>query len=276
MKNIIYGLVLALVFLAPVKAQTVGTIGVGGITYSASSGSKFRPKENVISAIDSSLNAALLKTRKFTVLDFAQLESRLQEQGLSLEKYYDKSYTGTEYSQAGLDYILTANITEFGLFKKQRGKSEVNIGLVDIDFKLIGVADVTNDFESSVSAQYSSSAAGGDATDDILGRSIQQGVDQLVDQVISKLFPIRVMKISEEGSEITLNYGEGLLKPGDTILVYPLGQDIAANAEGKAQVEPIATLQVIKTSRKFSSAQALQGQNALKRGQKGRLLLSGG
>jgi len=105
-------------------------------------------------------------------------------------------------------------------------------------------------------------------------QAIQQSVSQLVDQVISTLHPIRIMRIDDD-SVITLNYGQGILESGDTILVYPKEQDIELDASGEPVGEAIATLQVITTQKKFASAQALDGFDRLEKGQKGQLVLTG-
>lgn len=258
-------------------SQQVGTIGVGDISYDAEVNADLVPVKNVLSAVNSGINNALIETRKFTVLDYAQLKARIDQQARTLEGYYTKQYSGNAVNQRGLDYILKANITEFGLFKKRPEDPENVVGLIDIDFDVIGVADVTDDFSSSVSAQYSSRITAGDteAGQEILDRVIQQGVDGVVDQLISTLFPIRVMKIADDGA-ITLNYGEGLLEAGDTVLVYPTGVDLVVDESGEVIGDAIATLQIITTERKFSTAQALVGQDALEKGQKGQLVLTGG
>ena len=270
---------MSLVFMsANTHAQQVATIGIGDISYSAERTNGLLQEENVLDALNLGINGALDKTRKFTVLNFAELEERIKQQDRSLEGYYNKEYTGNAINQRGLDYILKANVTEFGLFEQKRGSSNSSIGLIDIDFELIGVADVTDDFSSSVSAQYSTrvQAANSESKQDILEKAIQQGVDQLVDQLISKLFPIRVMKIDEENGSITLNYGEGLLKVGDTVLVYPLDAEITIDETGEVIGDSIATLQIITTARRFATAQALDGQDLLEKGQQGQLVLTGG
>jgi len=148
--------------------------------------------------------------------------------------------------------------------------------LIDIDFKLLGVADATEDVSSSVSAQASVRLPqeGTPNSTEIMEQAIQQSVSQLVDQVISTLHPIRIMRIDDD-SVITLNYGQGILESGDTILVYPKEQDIELDASGEPVGEAIATLQVITTQKKFASAQALDGFDRLEKGQKGQLVLTG-
>ncbi len=258
-------------------SQQVGTIGIGDISYSAKENPDLLPVDNVLSALNDGINSALTETRKFTVLDYAQLKSRVEQQDRTLEGYYAKQYTGPAINQRGLDYILKADVTEFGLFKQKRGDFEDTVGLIEIDFDVIGVADVTDDFSSSVSAQYTTRIVASDtqANQDVIDRAIQQGVDQVVDQVISTLFPIRVMKIADNGA-ITLNYGEGLFDVGDTVLVYPKDTDLVVDKSGEVVGDAIATLQIITTERKFSLAQPLNGEDVLEKGQKGHLVLTGG
>jgi len=239
-------------------AQTVGTIGIGDIKYEVRNQQSARSSDSIISAINNDLNNALINTRKFEVLNYSQLTQRLSKQNLRLQGYYDKTYQGTEYSQAGLDYILTATVTELGSYRQNSDQSDNAVGSVAIDFKLIGVADVTEDFES---------------VDGVLEQTIVKGVELLVDKVIVNLFPIRVMKISEEG-DITLNYGKGLLKAGDTILVFDKDEDIVLDKNGNATGESVAKLQITSTQQKFSNAQTITGFDNLELGQKGHLVLS--
>jgi len=105
------GLVAMLLSSAQVFAQQVGTIGMGDITFSAKKGTQIRTSDSVIGALNSGIIRALLETRKFTVLDYAQLTARTNKQGRSLTGYYGREYTGNAVTQSGLDYILKADVT---------------------------------------------------------------------------------------------------------------------------------------------------------------------
>jgi len=282
MKKIVYGLLLIFTFVSPliavrVLAQTVGTIGVGDISYLAKAAENLPSKEHIIRTINSRLNGELIKTRKFEVLNYAQLSKRISRQGLNLNDYYSKKYSGTEYLQAGLDYILTVDVTKVSSITQKRGESQGNVGSVELDFKLIGVADITNDLVSGVSAQVAMpvSATGAADNDGLIDSTVRKAVDQLVDQVISNLFPIRVVKIADNG-EVTLNYGEGLLKAGDTVLLYEKDAEVAVNKAGQVVGDAIATLQIVTSETKFANAKALNGFQAIKKGQRGQLVLTGG
>ena len=265
-------LILTLMSVTHARAQTIGTISVGDIEYSASN-NEFRSSDELVSSITNGLNSALVKSRKFNVLSYSELQKRLLDQGRTLKGYYENAYANDSYDQTGLDYILTVDVVDFGVLKQTRGKSETATSMVDLNFKLYGVADITEDRTDSVSVQATTrvSASNNDELQDVIDSSVRKAVDQLVDKMISGLFPIRVMKISEEGA-ITLNYGKGLLAPGDTIMVYPKGVDIKLDDSGEPVGEAIATLQVISSERKFSIAQPLDGEALLEKGQQGVLL----
>jgi len=178
-----FGLFLALGLSNVTFAQTVATIGIGDISYASSAkNTSGRSAENIVSALSSGINAALLKTRKFSVLDYAQLTQRLNEQDLSLNDYYNKTAELGNFQQAGLDYILTASVNETGLFKQKRGSSVNAIGLVDVDFKLIGAADVTSDITSSLSAQSDIRISAGDTESE--RRAFDRAIDRAVDQLV--------------------------------------------------------------------------------------------
>ena len=270
------GLVAMVLSPSYVVAQQVATIGIGDITYSAQNRSAERSSDYVLKALNTGINRELLSTRKFSVLEYPQLTNRLSQQGRTLDGYYAKKYTGNAVNQVGLDYILKADVTEFGLYKQGNAGVEKSIGSLELDFELVAVGDATSDFNSSLSAQHSVTLQvdAGVSNQEVLDHAIARAVDQLVDQVVATLFPIRIMRIDEAGT-VTLNYGAGLLEQGDTVFIYPADADIEIDKSGKPADGAVATLQVTSSERKFATAQALSGFQDLEKGQKGKLLLSG-
>jgi len=117
--------------------------------------------------------------------------------------------------------------------------------------------------------------SGETSAQEVLDAAIQRAVYQLVDQVISSLFPIRVMKIDDNGM-VTLNYGAGWLEAGDTIFVYPADAEVVIDKSGNSIGDAVATLKVFTSDRKFAVAQAVNGYEGLEKGQKGKLLLKRG
>ncbi len=271
MKNLVLGLVLFFAMGGAAKAQTVATIAVADITVSAKSQSKLKTEQDVAQALSDGLLTALKETRKFSILTNEELTARLTDQGLNVQGYYDKSYVGEEFSQVGLDYILTADITAFDTYEQVRGDVEKTLGLMEVDLKLLGVADATSDFDTSASVQLKVTEGGEIEIADAGDQLLALGVEELTERVLVNLFPIRVMKLNDDGS-VSLNYGAGLLDVGATVLVYPLDEDALLNEPGTPSGSPIATLQITRTDKKFATAQALGGFDQLEKGQKGLLL----
>ena len=79
-------------------AQLIGTIAIGDIEYNNPKQST-RSADSVTNALAVDLNKGLLRTRKFTLLDYTELTARLDSQGLNLDGFYNKTYTSTELLQ---------------------------------------------------------------------------------------------------------------------------------------------------------------------------------
>ncbi len=260
-----------------VSAQLIGTIGVGDVLLKGSNELSVS-QQHFVRALNKRLRMALLDTRKFTVLDYPMLEERVHNQGLSLQGFYDKQYKSTELSQAGLDYILTLNVIEFGVSEKQREQGTDVVGFSDISFRLLGVAHATQDFTAKVTAEGVVRSSGNDTDNRKMAENlaIQNSVEKLVNKVLSVLHPVRVMMIDEDSSIITLNYGAGVLDTGDTISIYPKddeGNPLPLKPNGDPNVAAVALLQVINTEKKFAKAQAIDGFVELEKGQEGRVVL---
>ncbi len=255
-----------------VNAQQVGTISVGDIKF-VGPNSTGVASADVVAAFRKELNESLAATRKFTILGYSDLQTRLQKQGLTLQGFYDNKYDQVERSQVGLDYILAVNVIKLERFEQRRGAEKSGGILADLDYKLIGVADVTNDIASSVNAKAVNNLPNSQDSNSnaVLNDAVSLATDKLVDQVTAALHPIRVMIIHEDSS-VSLNYGAGMLSKGDTILVYPEDQELKVGVDEKALGSPVATLQVTDVDKKFAKAQALEGFSGLERGQKGKLL----
>ena len=61
------------------------------------------------------LTTALVKTKKFNVIERDRMTEILKEQGLSLEGIAKGGYAGDGLNLKGIDYILTGSITEYGI-----------------------------------------------------------------------------------------------------------------------------------------------------------------
>ncbi len=253
-------------------AQVIATIGMGDVELidTANAGTS---NSAVQEEVRQEIADGLLKTRKFLVLENAELKQRLDRQGLSLSGFYGKSYNSTELLQSGLDYILTAKFDESRVFTQNLGDTRVRVGRVAMTFNFYGVADTTDDFEFRVSttANVKELAGLSSSDNDALNAAKSEAYDIFVRKVTAELLPIRLMKIDEETSVITLNYGAGVLQKGDFILVYPKDAELGLDETGKPMGESVAMLKVIDAQTKFATAQAITGFQNIEKAQKGLL-----
>ncbi|MCH2190724.1 MAG: hypothetical protein MK188_07365 [Gammaproteobacteria bacterium] len=247
---------------APARAQLVGTVGIGDID------KKPNVSEEIHQLFVDEVSLGLVNTRKFRLMEHPVVEARLARQGLNLAGFYAKEYKSTELLQAGLDYILKAEILKAGVRGTCEGSVHDKLGEAQIRYTMYGVADETEDFTNVVKVQahkHESSLANA-SDEDLVKGAIANAVSVLVRQVATKLFPIRVMKISEDGL-VTLNYGSGLLDPGQTLVVYQGNEVSVINEFGVPQGETLGMLRVANTGEKFAQATTVEGFAGIEKGQ---------
>ena len=243
-------------------AQQIGTIGIGDITVSAAQNESLT-KQTILAAYENRINSALVDTRKFTVLNHQALEARLANQGLTLDGYYDGEYRKNGiFDQFGLDYIFKLDISKFSLTSAKQGNAKS--ATVNLEYQMFGVADLTQDFQASISIQVAAET-GAESTQQLFDRALEKSVVRLTQHLTTTLFPIRVVKRSED-LEFTLNYGKGYLEVGDSLSVYADDTAIALGSSGEPIGTPIAVLKIISVDQKFALARAINGENVVEKG----------
>lgn len=281
-------LIVILFLSVQAQAQQIATIGLGDISVSAKNELAQRSSSDLLRRLNNDINKALADTRKFSVLDYTQLNARLAEQGRNLKGYYAKQYSGNAIWQEGLDFILKADVSEFNIIKSNTDAAGATTVQLNLDFQLFGVADVTYDFKSRATGQVSSSFNVNNeaALLGVLNSATDKSIEQLVDKIVSSLLPVQIVKVVDDEDQqnfgdITLNYGDGFLNVGDTILIYAPETENVIDETGKAIGEAVTSLRVVSTNQKFSIARSLDIEKiqrgearAPEKGQKGRLLLS--
>lgn len=253
-------------------AQVVGGIGVSQFAFQgekASTEASF-DADTVMAELQTKLNKALVESRKFRVYDHDQLQARLNEENADLAGYVSGQYKDEKYALAGLDYLLVGEVSEYGIFEPENGEGG-KIGVVEIDFELIGTTYGT------IARRFDATARGQVDTDGNENNSLDSAVTDAVDEVVAaimfNLFPLRVMTVDDAGV-VKLNYGQGVLKSGDTVRIFapikPTGN--GAVEAGPAGGNPVATVQVTSVDTKFASAQILDGAEQIQRGLKAEIL----
>lgn len=274
MNKFFIGMVLALVSINASHAQVVGSIGIGEVSYATPKhNSSLGNKTYILGALNTQIEEALRNTRKFKVMNNAQLTNFLDQRLLTLDSF-DNHVSHTDVLlQSGLDYVLNADIVSLDVYTQKRGNQNASTGLIEINLFMQGVSHSTEDFRQKVTTQVP--LQGSQELSTASQQIINAGVEQLVDQIVTKLFPVRIIQIYED-ERIKLNYGDNLLSVGDTIHLYEesrIGEVFDTLREPLNRTDEVI-LQVIAVDKRFSIAKALGGFDKVKNRMVGKLQLN--
>ena len=290
MKNIYTSLVIlcALISANPSYSQQKATIAVGEIEYRAKDSVENKhyraygqdPREDTRAFVDM-LVTALVKTKKFDVIERERMSEVLKEQGLSLEGIAKGGYEGDGLNLKGIDYILTGSITEYGTISKGvefRGFATAGeTAVMAVDIRVLEVATGSIGIAESVRAQASGGGAfelegfaSGTESDSSaqLGEVMRKAARNVTNLIVSTIYPIKVVTIDKNGDAM-LNYGNGLLQEGDVLEVFSQGEEFIDPDTGEVlgrEEELIGKLSVFDVQARFSKAKILEKNSSIETG----------
>ncbi len=218
MKHLLGVALAALVPAQAFAAEQAPVIAVGEITSSIQQWDT----ENMQTAIET----AISKTRKFKLMERSRLDALLAERGLSLSGITEGIDSLGGFG--GVDYLLYGRLTQVGLERKSYflyTKCEASLGL---DIRTVDVGSGEIRFSESIRLSKDV-ATGGSDDDPCRGLPITSVEELSIDaaeevawKLTVSLFPIKVANV--DGSRAFLNYGEPLLERGDYVRVVRIGE----------------------------------------------------
>ena len=263
-------------------AQGRASIGIGSIEFRAmdSAGNKNRRaygrnevQEDTAAFVDM-ITTALVKTNKFEVVERDRVDAIMAEQSGIAQ---GGSSVNFDFRGADpIDYILLGAITEYGVNQQSAGAGQFGmaseVARMAVDVRVIDTQDGRIGFADSISAEVRAgtavasdrfSAADGKSEGDALGQVMRKAAQGVVNLIVSNVFPIRVVSVSSEGIAM-LNYGSSMLREGDLLNLYELGDEFVDPDTGEVlgrDERLVGTVQVIEAHNRFSKATATeQGQ----------------
>ena len=105
----------------------------------------------------------------------------------------------------------------------------------------------------------------GQQESDPLGNVMRQAADSAVRLIVSSIYPIKVIVVQKSGT-IVLNYGNALLKVGDVLDVFTVGEAFVDPDTGEvlgAEEEKVGQVQVTSSHAKFSKSILVEGSGHL-------------
>jgi curli biogenesis system outer membrane secretion channel CsgG len=270
------------------------TIAIGDIEYRAKDSSENKrysaygngSREDTRAFVDM-LTTALVKTRKFDVIERDRMGEILKEQGLSLEGLANGGYEGDEFNLKGVDYIITGAITEYGETSKAMKVAGFSTGKriasMAVDIRVLDVANGSIGFADTVRAEAKGSnslnvkgfSTGGDnSSGALLGKVMRDTSKNVTNLIVSTIFPIKVVAVTKKG-DVMLNYGNGYLQDGYQLEIFSQGElfvDPDTGEELGSEEELVGKVSIFSAQAKFSKAKVLDGKGAIEKGMIARIV----
>lgn len=293
MKNIIsiFILTASMILSGSVCAAKL-TVAIGSIEYRAkdtTENKRYRAygkgsREDTRAFVDM-LTTALVKTRKFNVIERDRMAEILKEQGLSMAGIVDG--TSENLKLKGVDYILTGAITEYGesaTGMKIKGFStastsaamSVDIRVLDAKNGQIMTAETIRTVVKGATALKADKFSTGSSTSSgtLLSKVMRNSATNITNLMVSTIYPIKVVSVTKKGL-VLLNYGNGLLTEGDQLEIFSRGESIFDPDTGEelgSEEELIGRVSVTSAQAKFSKSTIMEGEGAIEKGMLARIV----
>lgn len=186
------------------------------------------------------LTTELFKTGAFIIIERAQLDQVLKEQGLGQSGVVNPETAAQAGKILGLNAIVTGSVSQFGVStggsdfgvykqKVQTAKCVVDVRVVDVTTgQLLFAESGRGEFERKAQEILGmGQRAGYDETlgQEALRSAITKFMDNLVQQLRSVEWTGRIASVS--GTDVYINAGRDVgLNVGDTLIVQTLGKEI--------------------------------------------------
>ena len=175
--------------------------------------------------IRTSIETAISKTGKFTLMERSRLDTLLAEQGLSMGGITEGIDSLGGFS--GVDYLLYGRLTHAGLENKSQFLFNQCKATLGLDIRTVDAK--TAEIRLTESVRLSKNVATADAESDACRGVSLTSVEELsidaAERVAGKLtvslFPIKIASV--DGSRVFLNYGTPFLQIGDYVRVVRMG-----------------------------------------------------
>ena len=264
--------VVALALLAsPSWAQNRATIAVAPFTYSQGVSG---PSEET-DALTQKFVTALVQTRKFDVVERAQLDTLLDEMHLSEQGLTDPNRAVEAGRLLGADYFLLGEISVYDCSTEVRQIPHTTRWNRFVELTIVCDIRIVDTRSSRIASAERGQAEGEDremhrrqpAADAPVDPAFLDGVErdlvaQLVLRVVDAVYPIRVISVNRRGV-VSLNRGDGGgLEVGEEYDVFSEGEALIDPDTGEnlgAEEERVARIRITQVQSRFSRASIVAG-----------------
>ncbi len=253
------------VLLAP--AQQKVTLAVGDFE------NKTPLPHSEVASFTDMITTAIVKVRKFEVLERDRIAEVLKEQGMG-EAELMSPKTAQKFGElTGADFILVGTLTEARIDKKEVGGKGFSVGravarlcvdirIIDAKTGSIKIAETLRKEKKGGVGLGSDKVSFAGSDSGIFGQVARECADEVVALTCQTIFPIRIIALNED--EVTLNYGSGTLKPDELYDVFVQGEELkdpdTGEVLGRTETK-IGRITITSVEAKLSKAKITEGQD---------------
>jgi hypothetical protein len=222
--------------------------------------------------LSSHIDALLVQTRRFTVLDRDYIEESLQEKQFILSadtSIQEKIKLGEKLSA---DYIVVGTIANASIDKKEEYLDLLDETIVErsaefiIEYKIIVMTTGQSKWSDVVSINIDGNTMrqlSQGKTDNVIHRETMNFISKkITNALMSNIYPLKIIGVSNRLKTITINQGGNSLKNGDILDVMALGEEFFDPYSGESlgqDEEMIAKAKVTRVLPKFTKAKIISG-----------------
>lgn len=176
--------------------------------------------------VQTALESALTRTRKFSIMERGRLDELLQERGLSVAGIADGITSLGGFS--GVDYLLYGRVMDAGFSRESMIIMSQCKASVSLDVRTVDVSTGEIRFSESVEVAEVVASGGGDqnpcqgVSTASLAPLSTLAAEAVAEKLTIALFPVKLVRVVN--NEVYLNYGAPFLVPGEYMKVVTLGE----------------------------------------------------
>ncbi len=234
-----------------------------------------QPVEDTTHLLSSDLMTYLVKSNKFNVVERSRMKDILTEQEFSESGYISPESAVKIGQLIGADYFVMGKIEVLKAEIKRKkipytdtmrslyvGKMIVNVRIVDSRGGKIAAAD-------KFIVEHEDRNPKGELTaDEFLDALKEKTVKEIVNGVVSGVFPLKIVKVT--GNTVYINRGSGVdFEVGNHLSVLMLGEGLIDPDTGESlgsMEEEVGVVEVTSVQKKFSKAKIISGEGGIKKG----------
>lgn len=178
------------------------------------------------------LQTALVKTRRFEIIERAALDKILEEQDLAQAGFINPDTGAVSGFIRGVDYLLIGTVTKCGMVRnpKKLGNYEQMETIIElgIDFRLTDVTTgriVLSDFvevnDKALSAVSGGSYSSVSSTDNYVENATRKATLQGAFLIANAIDPVQITDVNHSKKIVKINYGNGFIEPNQIYRIFP-------------------------------------------------------